>query len=56
MYASNDNDAFEYTDITVQRQLILDGTVYMNEFEDVSIPRVKGLAELISDFFGARQQ
>jgi hypothetical protein len=51
MYSSNDSDVNEYTDPTNERQLILDGTVYMDEPEDISVPRVKGLVELISDYF-----
>lgn len=51
MYSLDDNDAIEYTDITAGRQLILDGTVHMEELEDASIPRVRGLVELVSDFF-----
>ena len=51
MYSSDDNDAIEYTDISVERQLVLDGTVHLEELEDASIPHVKGLVELVSDFF-----
>ena len=51
MYSPNDSDAIEASDLTVERRLILDGTVHMEELEDVSIPRVKGLVELLSDLF-----
>lgn len=34
------------------RRLILDGTANLDYAEDEQVPRVKGLIELLNDFFG----
>ena len=39
-----------------QQKLVLDGTVHIEEPEDEPVPRVRGLIELFSQFFGARQR
>ena len=48
----NDTESGELTDFGNDHQLVLDGTVYMDEFEEDAVPRIKGLVELFGDFLG----
>ncbi len=52
MFYTNDTDTSEATDINGDHHLILDGTVHMDDIEDISVPRIKGLVELFGDYFG----
>ena len=48
----------EDTDITEdsenRRRLILDGTVSLDSGDDEQVPRIKGLIELLNQYFGNR--
>ncbi len=50
----------EDTDITEdreeQRRLILDGTVNPDYADDEQVPRVKGLIELLNQYFGRQRK
>jgi len=50
MLYPNDTETSEITAATVDHHLILDGTVSLEETDDESIPRIKGLVELFGDF------
>ena len=52
MFYTNDTDTSEATDLNGDHHLILDGTVHMDDIEDISLPRIKGLVELFGDYFG----
>lgn len=52
MFYSNDTDITEFTASNADHRLILDGTVHMDDSEDTTVPRIKGLVELIGDYFG----
>lgn len=44
----------EDSDTTEEQHLILDGTANLDYAEDEQIPRVKGLLELIREYFGSK--
>lgn len=52
MYYPKDAELNEVTDISTEHHLILDGTVSLDNADDESIPRIRGLVELFNDFFG----
>jgi len=37
---------------TEDQHLVIDGTVYLDDSDDDQIPRVKGLIELLNQYFG----
>ena len=37
---------------TEDQHLVLDGTVFLDDSDDDQIPRVKGLIELLNQYFG----
>ena len=45
-------DSNEISEITADHHLLLDGTVSLDGADEDSIPRVKGLVELVLDYFG----
>ena len=51
MYYTEDKEPKEPADKTEDRQLVLDGTASLDYSED-EVPRVKGLIELLRDYFG----
>ena len=52
MYYPKDTELNEITDISAEHHLIRDGTVNLEDLDDDSIPRVRGLIELFHDFLG----
>lgn len=52
MFFTNDTESNEYADVADNNPLVLDGTVNLEDGEEDSIPRVRGLVELISDYLG----
>lgn len=50
MLFPNDTETSELTDTGDNQQLILDGTVHIDDSDEISIPRVKGMVELLNDF------
>jgi len=52
MLYPNDTEINEITDATIDHHLVLDGTVSLEESDDETIPRIKGLVELFGDFLG----
>jgi len=52
MLYRNDTETNEFTDATIEHHLILDGTVSLEDADDESVPRIKGLVELFGDFLG----
>lgn len=51
----DDTDRRENPDSTDQQRLLLDGTANLDYSDDEQVPRVKGLIELLNEFFGNRQ-
>lgn len=51
MFYSEDSEAKENAGTTEDQQLLLDGTVNMDYADDDPVPRVKGLIELINQYF-----
>jgi hypothetical protein len=45
----------EIADTNEGQHLILDGTANLDYFDDEQIPRVKGLIELLNQYFGANE-
>ena len=52
MYDPNENELNDVTDITDEPHLVLDGTVSLDDYDDDSVPRIRGLVELFNDFLG----
>ncbi|MCP4432266.1 MAG: hypothetical protein GY806_14920 [Gammaproteobacteria bacterium] len=52
MFYLEDTETNENTDMTGNRQLILDGTANLDYYDDDQISRVKSLVELLGRFFG----
>ena len=52
MYYPKDTEMNDITDFTVEHHLILDGTVHLDDDNDDSIPCIRGLVELFSDYLG----
>lgn len=52
MYYPNDAETGEMAETVAEHQMIIDGTVSLDEIDDDSIPRVRGLVELFHDFLG----
>ena len=44
----------EHTDTTENQHLILDGTANL-DYSDDDVPQVKGLIELLKEYFGAKK-
>jgi hypothetical protein len=55
MFYPRDNDLNEIADTDDSQFLVLDGTANLDYFDDEQIPRVKGLIELLNQYFGARE-
>ena len=51
MFYCGDNDLEEITDSSRTPYLILDGTANLDYIDDEKIPRVKGLMELLNQYF-----
>lgn len=51
MFYAQEEEAKEPADTTEDHQLVLDGTANL-DYQDDDVPRVKGLIELIKDYFG----
>lgn len=54
MHYPEDTELKEHTDRTEDQHLILDGTANL-DYSDDDVPRVKGLIELIKEYFGAQK-
>ncbi len=52
MVYPGDNELKEIADTREGQYLILDGTANLDYIDDEQIPRVKGLIELMSQYFG----
>ena len=52
MYYATETDSNETNDICVDHNLVLDGTVSLEDNDEDSIPRVRGLIEIFNDFLG----
>lgn len=50
-----DTDSRENPDSTDQQRLLLDGTANLEYSDDEQVPRVKGLIELLNEFFARKQ-
>ncbi|UCH39940.1 MAG: hypothetical protein JSU67_17725 [Gammaproteobacteria bacterium] len=44
----------ENTDMSEQQKLVLDGTANLDYSDDEQVPRVKGLIELLNQYFGKK--
>ena len=53
MQYPEDTEWEEYADTTEDQHLILDGTANL-DYSDDDVPRVKGLIELLKEYFGAK--
>ena len=53
MHNPEDTDLKEHTDTTEDQHLILDGTANL-DYSDDDVPRIKGLVELLTEYFGAK--
>lgn len=51
MFYPEDNEAKENTETTGDQHLLLDGTVNLDYADDEPVPRVKGLIELLNQYF-----
>ena len=54
MYYPEDSDTKEYTEKPEQHRLVLDGTASLDYADEEQVPRVKGLIELLNQYFGDR--
>lgn len=52
MFYPEDNKPQEYADKAENQHLIFDGTANLDYLDDNQIPQVKGLLELLSQFYG----
>ncbi len=55
MIHPEDTESKEDTDATEDQHLVLDGTVNLDYSDEDQVPRVKGLVELLNQYFGAKQ-
>ncbi len=55
MFYPKDNELNEITDISEGQYLVLDGTANLDYFDEEQVPRVKGLIELLNQYFGANE-
>lgn len=53
MHYPEDIELKEQTDTTEDQHLILDGTANL-DYSDDDVPRVKGLLELLKEYFGEK--
>ena len=53
MQYPEDTEWEEYADTTEDQHLVLDGKANL-DYSDDDVPRVKGLIELLKDYFGAK--
>ena len=56
MFYPEDKGANEISETTEDQHLVLDGTVNLEYSEDERIPRVKGLLELINQYFRDKKE
>ena len=54
MTSPGENEAKDIADNTEDHQLLMDGTVNPDYFDDDQVPRVRGLIELLEDFLYTR--
>ncbi|MDH3759469.1 MAG: hypothetical protein OEU50_00720 [Gammaproteobacteria bacterium] len=54
MHHSDDTDTKQHTEKAEEHRLVLDGTASLDYSDDEQIPRVKGLIELLSQYFSNR--
>ncbi len=55
MLYPEDKESKEDTATTEDQHLVLDGTVNLDYSDEDQVPRVKGLVELLSQFFSDKQ-
>lgn len=55
MHYPDDTEPKESTDTIEDQHLVLDGTANLDYSDEDKIPRVKGLIELLNQYFGAKQ-
>lgn len=55
MFYSGNNELKEITDTRETPCLVLDGTVNLDYVDDEQIPRVKGLIELLNQYFSSSE-
>ena len=53
MHYSEDTELKKHTDTTEDQHLILDGTANL-DYSDDDVPRIKGLIELLKEYFGTK--
>jgi hypothetical protein len=53
MHYPEDTEPKEHTDTTEDQPLVLDGTVNL-DYSDDDVPHIKGLIELLKEYFGAK--
>lgn len=51
MYYPNESELEDMTELPSEHHLVLDGTVCLDDYDDDSITHIRGLVELISDYF-----
>jgi hypothetical protein len=54
MIYPEDSDTKENTEKPEQHRLVLDGTASLDYADEEQVPRVKGLIELLNQYFGDR--
>ena len=54
MHYPEETEKKENTDISEQQKLVLDGTANLDYSDDEQVPRVKGLIELLNQYFGKK--
>jgi hypothetical protein len=47
----NESELEDMTELPSEHHLVLDGTVCLDDYDDDSITHIRGLVELISDYF-----
>ena len=52
MFYARNNEIDEKHDSTEGHCLVLDGTANLDYFDEEQVPRVKGLVELLNQYFG----
>ena len=55
MQYPEDTDTTDKTDITEDQPLVFDGTANLDYPDDERVPRVKGLIELLNQYFGRKK-
>ena len=54
MHYPEDTELEEYADTTEDQHLVLHGTANL-DYSDDDVPRVKGLIELLKEYFGTKK-